>query len=640
MLFALAAAGALLAFALVLRDERPAHSSPPPAMRLDPNPIKVQGETGQLFTIDVVIDGANDLGAFEFQFLFNTNFVKMAGYTEGPFLGSTGRPVSCLPATVNPGFLELGCNTTGGAPPGPSGAGVLASIDLFVQGLSFGETSLLLQSCQAADVLGGALVDGICKNAKLTINPPPTATATPTATPTPVPHNLKLPALKNLFLTAQGAKLPPATCAQSTDVAVFTHELDFAPVSLDPKDPSQVQRIGAYEFDVLYNPSYVCMNLEPGQYAVQSGMVCMIDDKNQGLQMFGRARIGCTTTGKNPPPSSSLELARLVVRPQPELYSLLRPFQENGVVLQIMNVGCNLADLQGHPILKSGCDDSDLTIRYLEGDANADCMVDIGDQQILAFRWGAKLGNLLYNSRFDFEPSGQINGDGDIDVKDVQFVNGRHGSTCDDPHPPQPPVNPKFPNGTPPPTPTPSPTPTQTRTPTPTPPNPRINKTPAKLDLALTTPPPAGPCVNGPDSVTFQMQVKDPIQSIDPKDPQALQLLGAFEFELSFDPAVVCVQVAPGALAANMICFTNNVVPGTIHYGCVSQGKVPVPPQPPGVLALITVRPQPGTYGAVTPGGPPLVTQLVNDACNLSDLQGHPIKSQGCGDATVNISYP
>jgi hypothetical protein len=639
-LFFLAAAGALLAVALALRDEQPAHSSPPPVIRLDPSPIKVPGEDGYAFSVDVVIEGATDLGAFEFQFAFNTNFVKMSGYTIGPFLGSTTRPVVCQPPTINPGFFLLGCNTVGDDPPGPNGDGVLATIDLFVQGNSFGETFLILQACQAANVLGDPIVDGACKNGKLTVNPPPTGTPTSTATPTQVPRNLKLPPLKNLFLTAQGTKLQPTTCAQSTNTAVFTHELDYAPVSLDPKDPTQIQRVGGFEFEVFFNPAYVCLNLEPGQYAIQTGMICLIDDKNQGLQLDGRARIGCTTKGKDAPPSTSLELARLVVRPQPELYKLLTADQDNSVVVPILNVGCNLADLQGHPIKKVGCDDSDITIRWLEGDVNGDCSVDVGDQQILAFRWGAKLGGGLYNSRFDLEPSGQINSDGDIDVKDVQFVSGRHGSTCQDPHPPQPPINPNFPNGTPPPPPTPTPTTTPTRTPTPEPPNPRINKTPTTLDLFLTSPPPSNQCADSADSAAFQLQVKDPITSIDPKDPQALQLLGAFEFRLSFNPAMVCVQFAPGPLAANMICFTNNIGPGTIEYGCATQGKTPVPPQPPGVLGTITVRPQPGAYGAVTPGGPPLVTQLINEECNLADLQGHPIKSQGCGDATVNISYP
>ncbi len=262
-----------------------------------------------------------------------------------------------------------------------------------------------------------------------------------------VPFNLKLPALQNLFLTAQGAKLPPSTCEDSTDTATFTHELSNAPSSADPKDPSAVQQVGGFEMEVRFDEKLVCVNLEAGAYFTgTAGAVCFIDDKDQGLRPEGLARIGCVVKGKPTSVSSSLELARIIVRPQPELYSQIIANQDNGVVAQILNQDCNLADMQGHPIQKIGCDDSELTIRFLEGDVNGDCSVDVADQQLLAFRWGAEVGNQLYNPRFDLEPSGQIKGDGDLDIKDVQFVFGRHGSTCAAPHPDQPPLNGKLAN--------------------------------------------------------------------------------------------------------------------------------------------------------------------------------------------------
>jgi hypothetical protein len=248
--------------------------------------------------------------------------------------------------------------------------------------------------------------------------------------------------MANLFLTAQGPKLPPSTCAASTNTAVFNHVITNQPSSPDPKDPDETQVIGGFEFEVLFDEDLVCVNIEPGQYPIQTGMICFVDDKDQGLQPDGLARIGCVVKGKDGPTSTSLELARVTVRPQPELYSLIRANQENGIVVTLLNAGCNLADLQGHPIKGDACDDADLTIRWLEGDVNGDCAVDVMDQQLLAFRWGVQLGALLYNERFDLEPSGQIVGDGDIDIKDVQFVYGRHGSTCAEPHPPQEPINP------------------------------------------------------------------------------------------------------------------------------------------------------------------------------------------------------
>ena len=42
----------------------------------------------------------------------------------------------------------------------------------------------------------------------------------------------------------------------------------------------------------------------------------------------------------------------------------------------------------------------------------------------------------------NLEPSSQQQ-DNDIDINDLQFVFGRFGSTCKDPHPAQDPVNPK-----------------------------------------------------------------------------------------------------------------------------------------------------------------------------------------------------
>ena len=215
----------------------------------------------------------------------------------------------------------------------------------------------------------------------------------------------------------------------------------------------------------LFDEQAVCVNIDPGAYAVNNGMVCDIDDKNDGEMPEGMAQAGCVYLGKPLAPSdidaSDLELAVISVRPQPELYSQLIANQDNGINVQLLNKGCNLSDIQGHPITKfvaglpsSNCADADITIRYLEGDVNADCVVDAEDQQRLAFRWGAGIGSLLYNERYDLEPSGVIKGDGDIDIKDVQFVFGRHNSSCGaqnsagtigPEHPPQEPVNPKAP---------------------------------------------------------------------------------------------------------------------------------------------------------------------------------------------------
>ena len=135
-------------------------------------------------------------------------------------------------------------------------------------------------------------------------------------------------------------------------------------------------------------------------------------------------------------------LATVDVYPQPEIYSPMKPNQENGNVVQINNVNCDISDEQGEAIPIFSCDDADITFRYLEGDVEPDCVIDAIDAQAIAFRWGVEKGSLIYKDFMNLEPSNQ-QADNDIDINDLQFVFGRFGSTCEVPHPPQDPVNPK-----------------------------------------------------------------------------------------------------------------------------------------------------------------------------------------------------
>jgi hypothetical protein len=255
----------------------------------------------------------------------------------------------------------------------------------------------------------------------------------------------KVPALQNLFMRRQGEKFPPSTCLSGTDTATFAEQLDV-PIqnAPDPKNPSQQQQLGAFEFEVRYDSKAVCVELVAGSAA--SGMTCTIQDATNST-LKGIARIVCVSPGKAVFPDTHTEagrhLADVIVRPQPELYSQLLPNQDNGVVAQLLNQGCQLTDLQGHSIPIFSCEDADLTVRYLEGDVNGNCAVDALDMQAIAFRWGTTKGSLLYNTRNDLVPSGQVVGDGRIDINDLQFVYGRFPSNCTNPWPLQPPVNPK-----------------------------------------------------------------------------------------------------------------------------------------------------------------------------------------------------
>ena len=316
-------------------------------------------------------------------------------------------------------------------------------------------------------------------------NPP---TATPTSTPPPIPKMSKCDqtdnfgsdpdngpdgikdagpcgSLVNHFLQRQGTKIPPADCLAGTPTQL-AEKLSQGIVSPDPKAENPFQVLGAFEFEVHYDNKKVCVDLTAGTEFAGNGIkdgspgpgICIVedDDPTSKPQLEGVARIGCVTVGKSDSTGDCgtegfdrcavnelVPLALIDIYPQPEVYSQAKPNQDNGVVVQINNVNCDLGDEQGHAIPIFSCDDVDITFRYLEGDVEPDCSIDATDAQAIAFRWGVEKGSLIYKDFMNLEPSSQ-QADNDIDINDLQFVFGRFGSTCKDPHPAQDPVNPKL----------------------------------------------------------------------------------------------------------------------------------------------------------------------------------------------------
>jgi len=86
---------------------------------------------GGSFEVRVEAEGATDLAAFELKLAFDPSFLIYEGVAAGPFLGSTGRSVSCLDPdffTLQRDIFFVACSTAGPEPLGPSGAGVLATV--------------------------------------------------------------------------------------------------------------------------------------------------------------------------------------------------------------------------------------------------------------------------------------------------------------------------------------------------------------------------------------------------------------------------------------------------------------------------------------------------------------------------------
>jgi hypothetical protein len=77
------------------------------------------------------------------------------------------------------------------------------------------------------------------------------------------------------------------------------------------------------------------------------------------------------------------------------------------------------------------------TVRRLEGDVTADCLVNIDDYQQVAAHYPSTVGNPVYASVDDINLPQP---DGAIDIADLQFVVGRKGSSCAAPRPAQPPA--------------------------------------------------------------------------------------------------------------------------------------------------------------------------------------------------------
>jgi hypothetical protein len=212
--------------------------------------------------------------------------------------------------------------------------------------------------------------------------------------------------------------------------------------------------LGAYEFQVEYD-NFVIQSLNPedivfspgGAGAARGPAIC-----NFSLIQENRIRFGCTTSGPLPPgPTGEFDLAKLTLIPHPDLVNDIFPGNDNGVVTVLKDNGCELVDVFGHPVtgsinggLTPVCGDVAITIRILEGDLNLDCVVDVQDQQLIAFRYGSFFGSLLYSAWYDLEPNLH---DLDIDIKDLQKVFGRDGSTCQEPVQPQPPYPPPAPFG-------------------------------------------------------------------------------------------------------------------------------------------------------------------------------------------------
>ncbi|MFQ5812823.1 MAG: cohesin domain-containing protein [Anaerolineae bacterium] len=180
--------------------------APGPRVKLEPAESVV--DLNETFTIQVMIEEAQDLGAFQLELTYNSSILQVEEAALGDFLESTGRSaVPVGPKLDNEeGRVTLGAMSFGSGP-GAGGTGILATITCIAHGE--GSTALRLQEVQVLDT--AAYVQQIAVEdgqviVRGTAAPTPAATATPKPTSTPEAMDTPTPAA-----TALPSPTPPTT---------------------------------------------------------------------------------------------------------------------------------------------------------------------------------------------------------------------------------------------------------------------------------------------------------------------------------------------------------------------------------------------------------------------------------------------
>ncbi len=485
------------------------------AMVIDPASQEVV--VGDYFTVDVRVDNVNNLGAYEFTLQFDPELIDYVTVTDGDFLGSTGRVVFCPNPITDVGTVRFGCVSSDGGTPGASGSGQLAQV--VFQAVAPGTSPLDLPMVALADpwgeeiyaaVAGGSVSVSAVGGGSLGMGLGTGLFGAAVALAGMVGLLLRsgsggavLPGRRRLFggrgpLTRRllallagallvgvlgawlllaipfngapsvGAADPVVMFKNPQDATLWLCNDAIAPcdglgqgelvVNEEVAGIPDGVGLGAFEFQLYFSKQVVDVGVAEGPFLGSTGRetICYEIEEENSL------RFACVSTGGEPGPVVSGVVAYMTVRPEPDL--LFRATARNGVVVNLVDslAFAELADELGEPIPVEEVRNARVLIQALEGDVNYDCEVNVIDDQTLSGRYGAVFGMLLYNTYFDLEPNIP---DFDIDIKDLQFVYGRDGNSCEE-------------QGSPTPTPTPTPvsstvtpgadTPTSTASPTPT----------------------------------------------------------------------------------------------------------------------------------------------------------------------------
>lgn len=147
-----------------------------------------QTTVGPSVSVDVMIEDAINLGGYNIDIRWDEEVLSSVSITNGSFLGSTGRTVTCQPPDVDPDRIRFECITSG-PETGPAGVGVLATI-VFAT-VDPGQSEMEVHDAEITRV-SGEMVKAATESGSVTVKQP-----TPTSTPTPAQVIVTLPAAQD-----------------------------------------------------------------------------------------------------------------------------------------------------------------------------------------------------------------------------------------------------------------------------------------------------------------------------------------------------------------------------------------------------------------------------------------------------------
>ena len=331
---------------------------------------------------------------------------------------------------------------------------------------------------------------------------------------------------------------------------------------------SNVANLGAFSADLRFNPASVSIEaIGLGSFANSTGRTFVAS--GQAISnVAGTANAGYFSLGTAPPgPSGNGVLLNIRVLPK---LAGTSPFTLSAA---------QMGSVDGQPITFAIVNGSLTIENSCFGDYDYDGDIDILDVQRVAYRWNTHVGDGVYEVLYDGDH------DGDIDILDVQRVAYRWSTRCSD-----------WPDGK-------SSDPKEVK---------GSSEAIKSLEAILSVQKMPAVLVPGKDfTVTVELA--------------NVENLGAYEFELGYDPAVlVAVGVVDGGLLGSTSRPVFATVPArtkeSVAYGAFTTGASHLGPKGTGTLAQVRFR-------VVGCGSTAVVPRQVK----LAQIGGSPIQATAVG---------